>query len=176
MYRTQPSWAAEQEGRPFFAFLNYFDAHAMYVAPEPYDTMFGGRRSEHIYDYHSRGFQWSDWSEEEGQGFIDAYDGCVRYIDEHIGRLVAELDERGQLDNTLVIITADHGEMLGEHDLLDHGHCVYQPLLHAPLILRFPGRVAEDKRAAELVWIRLWSSPWSTRTSKSSSLPSPFSM
>ena len=116
------SWLGEQqqEERPFFAFLNFFDAHAMYVAPEGYDTRFGPR-GERIVDLHRKA-RWSAWSTEEQQAFVDAYDGCIAFIDDQIGRIVDELRTRELLDDTLIIVVGDHGEQFGEHDLIEHAN------------------------------------------------------
>ena len=88
-------------GRPFFAFLNYFDAHAPYYAPAPYDTLFGGEQ---------RLRPWGPrLSEQEVQAWRDAYDRSLVYVDAQLGVLFRALDARGELDNTVVIISSDHG-------------------------------------------------------------------
>ena len=71
----------------------------------------------------------------------DAYDDCIAAIDEQLGRLFDELDRRGVLSNTLVIVTADHGEHLGEHKIYGHGQSLYRPELHVPLLIAFPAGV-----------------------------------
>ena len=65
----------------------------------------------------------------------DAYDDCLAYLDEQLGRLFDELERRGQLANTLVIVTADHGEHLGEHQIYGHGQSLYRPEVHVPLLI-----------------------------------------
>jgi arylsulfatase A-like enzyme len=131
------SWLARQEQRPFFAFLNYFDAHAPYVPPPPFDLRFGPRRA-------------SSWNRlaatqfippRELKAMVDGYDGALAYLDTHLDLLFAELERRGILENTLVLITSDHGEEFGEHGLLDHGNSLYLASVHVPLVIRFPGRV-----------------------------------
>ena len=81
---------------------------------------------------------------------IDAYDNCLAYLDERLGELIDELQRRGVLDQTLVIVTADHGEGLGEHGLFDHGESLYRTEIRVPLVFvlpaergRSPGAVAE---------------------------------
>jgi arylsulfatase A-like enzyme len=68
----------------------------------------------------------------------DAYDDCLAALDEQLGNLSAALDHKGILDDTLVIITADHGEELGEHALYGHGKSLYRPELHVPLLIFGP--------------------------------------
>ncbi len=144
-------WLSHQEkGRPFFAFLNLFDAHYVYRPPPGYEERFGPL-GDHLMQLFRRGLRWSAWSAPEQQGFVDAYDACVAYVDDQVGRLVEELRARALLDNTLVVITADHGEHFGEHDLMEHANSLYLPLLQVPLIVHFRGRVPEGRRVAELV-------------------------
>ena len=138
-------WQEQQSDRPFFAFLNYYDPHAIYIAPEPYDTKFG-EPDPVLYAIQKRTSRWSDWTPEEAKIMVDAYDGCMAYMDAEIGRMLDELARRGVLDNTLVIITSDHGELLGEHNLQEHQNCLYDPLLHVPLVVRFPGVVPSGER------------------------------
>lgn len=124
-------WQAGLEGRPFFAFLNFFDAHAPYVPPVRYRTMYG----------------------KEGLD-VDRYHGAIRYMDDEIDRLLRTLDARGVLHNTMVIVTSDHGELFGEHGLVGHGNGLFLDQLHVPLvILNAPG-VKEGQRISGLVSLR----------------------
>jgi arylsulfatase A-like enzyme len=76
----------------------------------------------------------------------DAYDGAIAYLDTSIRALLDALQQRGLLDNTLVIIASDHGEQFGEHRLLAHGNSVFPQLVHVPLLLRLPGVVPAGVR------------------------------
>jgi arylsulfatase A-like enzyme len=101
---------------PWFAVLNFFDAHAPYRTP--YERRFNG-----------------------GATPVDRYDGGIAYVDEMVGRLAAGLRERGELDRTLIIITSDHGEMFGRHGETAHGGLPYLPVVRVPLVLRYPPRL-----------------------------------
>jgi len=79
------------------------------------------------------------------------YDDDMTYLDERIGEIIAALRDRGILDNTLVIVTSDHGEELGEHGLLDHCFEIYNTMLRVPLIIRYPGEGPRGTRRAEMV-------------------------
>ncbi|HET9530264.1 MAG TPA: sulfatase, partial [Blastocatellia bacterium] len=125
------AWLSGKEERPFFAFLNYFDAHMPYLPPEPFDKKFGAQATK-----------------------LDAYENCIAYLDHQVGLLFDELKKRGVLENTLVIITSDHGEQFGEHGLTSHGNSLYMPLLHVPLLIIFPSRVPEGVRVREPVTLR----------------------
>lgn len=143
------SWLSRQEQRPFFAFLNYFDAHNPYIPPPPYDGMFGNlpRRDPGVIPA-----EW--WSETEIQAEIDAYDGLLAYLDHQLDLLLSELKSRGILDNTLLIITSDHGEEFGEHQLFGHGTSLYWPSLFVPLLISFPSRIPVGRTIRTPVTLR----------------------
>jgi arylsulfatase A-like enzyme len=138
-------WMARrrQPERPFFAFLNYFDAHYPYELPATAIHRFGVRPED---DPESNPIQ--DWlpliqrglSEKQVAALRDAYDDCVADLDEQLGRLFDELERRAVLDRTWVIITGDHGESFGEHPhVFLHGASLYQTELHVPLVIIPPG-------------------------------------
>ena len=76
--------------------------------------------------------------ESEATLVSDAYDDCISYLDSQIGKLMDELESRGLLKNTLVVITSDHGEELGEHGLFGHGRSLYSQEVHVPLVILAP--------------------------------------
>ncbi len=100
--------------QPFFLWVHLYDAHAPYAPPAPYASRHAGR----------------------------PYDGEIAFADAQVGRLVAELERRGLAGRTLVAVTADHGEALGEHGELTHGLLLYEPTLRVPLVLRGAGLAA----------------------------------
>src|SRR3979411_2606482 len=65
----------------------------------------------------------------------DSYDDCIAYLDRQVGSLLDELDRRGVLRDTLVIITSDHGEEFGEHGVFNHGYSLYLAEIHVPLVI-----------------------------------------
>jgi arylsulfatase A-like enzyme len=144
-------WIRTLDGRPFFAFLNYFDAHHPYLPPPPYDTMFGPRPRAR---YQPRELTLADVPGEELVRTMNAYDGAIAYLDREIDRLLGELERRGVLDNTIVIITSDHGEHWGEHGLVAHGNSMYRQLLQVPLIIRYPARLPRGRVVREAVSLR----------------------
>jgi len=127
------SWQGGLSSRPFFGFLNFFDAHEPYAPEAPYDLMFAGRepptRQLDVGRRHSA---------EELQGLRDAYDGAIASLDEQIGRLLDTLRERGVLEQTIIVVTADHGEEFAEHGHVSHGNGLHFPALHVPLLIRWP--------------------------------------
>jgi arylsulfatase A-like enzyme len=80
----------------------------------------------------------------------DLYDARVRQVDDYFADLIRVIAKETDLDDTLVILTSDHGENLGEHGLLDHQLCVYDTLVHVPLIVRWP-RALRPQRIDRLV-------------------------
>ncbi len=139
-------WVDDRTDRPFFGFINYIDAHAPYLPPAPYDTMFNrGADQERVSERYVAGVE-----QAFGRGpipgnllteYLDGYDGSLRYQDAQIDSLLNELGRRGRLTNTIVVLTSDHGEQFGEHGLVQHGNSLYLPLLHVPLVVWWPGRV-----------------------------------
>jgi arylsulfatase A-like enzyme len=153
------SWLARETDKPFFVFLNYFDAHEPYLPPPPFDKQFGPERKLGKYSPVHR-HNWEPalahqpLSAEQVREEIDAYDGAIAYLDQQLGFLFDALESKGLLKNTLVIITSDHGEEFGEHGIFDHGYTLYLPSLHVPLLISFPGRIPSESRVATLVSLR----------------------
>lgn len=144
------SWLSQPRDRPFFAFLNYFDAHAPYLAPPPFDTAFGSaaRRPNP-----SHSFGW-EWTREQERAELDAYDSTIAYLDAQVGALIDALRARGILENTIVMVISDHGELLGEHELMDHANSLYSQLLHVPVLMIWPGRIPAGRTVDQPVGLR----------------------
>jgi arylsulfatase A-like enzyme len=145
-------------GRPFFAFLNYFDAHDPYFPPAPFNTMFGPLRPRGPFGYQTPGWTFraskAAMTPDQVQTELDAYEGAIASVDHQIGNLVDELERRGVLDNTLLVITADHGEEFGEHGVFDHGTTLYMTPLHVPLMLLFGSRLPVGTSVSAPVTLR----------------------
>ncbi len=152
-------WLPPQESRPFFAFLNYFDAHEPCLPPAPYDTQFGARiqhsdfRRTHLLRTTWR-VQREKGTAQQNQADIDCYDGSIAYLDQQIGRLLQELERRGVLQNTLVIVTSDHGEAFGESYRYGHIKSAYITQLHVPLVISFPAAIPGGRSVAQSVSLR----------------------
>lgn len=133
-------WLDESRGdRPFFAFLNYLDAHAPYLPPPPFNTMFGPNVSDRepvIVEELNRTIEATP---EIVRAETDAYDGSIAFLDAEIGRLFDELERRAVLENTYVIIGSDHGDELGEHGRWGHAASLHEEVVHVPLLIFGPG-------------------------------------
>lgn len=114
-------WLAAREEGPFFLFVHYFDPHHPYEPPEPFAS-----------------------------AAVHPYDGEIAYMDSEIGRLLDALAERELVERTLVVVTADHGESLGEHGEETHGIFLYQSTMAVPLVFRGPGIAAGRRVAGEV--------------------------
>jgi arylsulfatase A-like enzyme len=143
-------WQDRIGKRPFFAFLNYFDAHTPYAPPAPFDTMFLEGREPLLRTAQVR----QPSTPEEFRDMRRAYDGAIRYVDQEIGRLLEELERRGSLRQTLIIITADHGEAFGERGYQGHGTSLYAPQTWVPLLVLVPGRSVRDRVVVNPVSLR----------------------
>lgn len=141
-------------GRPFFAFLNCTDAHDPYLPPPPFHQQYGphtDRDRRVLGDWRFYATIHQRASQDEIRMAAKAYDGCIAYLDHQLGELLEELDRRGELDNTLVIVTSDHGEQFGEQGIFWHGTSLHQPQTHVPLLMRLPGRLPQGCRVRQVV-------------------------
>lgn len=124
------TWLRDEPGRPYFVFLNYMDAHAPYYAPPDVRARFA-----------------------DDDPHRDRYDAAIFHIDRSMRTLMGELALMGELTNTVVVITSDHGESLGEHGLRYHAASLYLPELHVPLMIVGPG-VRAGVRVSQPVGLR----------------------
>ena len=150
-------WLDQHGGgsHPFFMYLQYLDPHSQYRPPSAYCRYGRPGYTARDNDRNDRLSGSSAETELPGEGreraaahalsprdvarLSDLYDGEVRCTDESLGRLFAKLKQRGLYDNTLIVVTADHGDAFLEHGDLQHGRSLYQELVHVPLLVRGPG-------------------------------------
>ena len=133
--------------RPFLLWLHYVNPHAPYTPPAPWDGTFvddearSGRRLPVVSGFHG-GIpkQWAVPGQDRLGYYVAQYDGEIGIAEEQVGRVLAALRETGRFERTLVVLTSDHGESLGEHDYyFDHGEDLFDPSLRVPLIVSAPG-------------------------------------
>jgi len=131
-----------QGSAPFFAFLNFMDAHYPYVPPQPFDSDFPGKESHLTQDDLDRQqVQISNGGEippTYRPHSISQYDGGIEYMDAQIGNLIAWLKQSNLYDRTMIIVTSDHGEAFGERHRVGHANSPYQNLLHVGLLIKYP--------------------------------------
>jgi arylsulfatase A-like enzyme len=151
------SWLSGQNGAPFFAFVNYYDAHDPFILPDGVAPKYGPAKRTAEQDRVLRVWQHPDrraLPAAEAELIRDAYDDGIAYLDEQVGRLLDAMEARGLLENTIVIVTADHGENLGEHDLYSHGRSLYEPEVHVPLLVFGPRSVPSGRRVGATASLR----------------------
>lgn len=106
-------WVRDNRDHPFFLYLHYIDIHGPYIPPRPFVE---------------------DGARSELEQAINLYDGALRYVDSQIDLFVRRLDQLGIRDNSIIIITSDHGEEFKEHGKLGHGHNLFEEEVRVPLI------------------------------------------
>jgi choline-sulfatase len=113
----------------FFLFVHYFDPHDPYTPPEPFLSQLAPSK------------QTSSWLEK----VISQYDGEIAFVDHEIGRLLNALKQMGIEENTLIVITSDHGEGLMQHGHMLHGVHIYEEAVRIPLLFRWPQHIPGNK-------------------------------
>jgi arylsulfatase A-like enzyme len=137
-------WINHDSG-PFFAVLNYFDVHDPYIPPPEYRERFTTTNSP-LGEIGTTFNSFPDLTDVQRQHEIAMYDSAISYTDDQIDNLLQDLDHRGILRNTVVVITSDHGEEFYEHGFYTHGNALYTELVHVPLIIVAPGEVPPATR------------------------------
>ncbi len=145
------------EKAPFFLFLRHMDPHSPYLPPPPFDTLFyqgnpcdpANHSMDPVYQFKPFAEYLASWfppdCTDAAYGTAQ-YDGEIAYMDACIAQLLLKLETLGVADNTLVVVTSDHGETLYDHDCYFDHHGLYDCTLTIPLAFRLPGRVPAGKR------------------------------
>ncbi len=145
-----------RRGRPFFAYVHLMDVHLPYRPPAPYRRLFD--RADYVGRFPGERIDARPEEIRAAVGGLTAadrrhvvalYDAAIRYADAQFGSIEDALRATGMWDDTVVVVVADHGEELFDHGSFEHGHTLYNELLHVPLLIRVPGR--SGQRVAELV-------------------------
>lgn len=161
--------------RPFFFLANFFDPHHSFGAPKEYRDRYVAEHlslptttagelddkpaifaeaSRESYAGHARGYQ--DYTADDLQEIKANYYAMISLIDDEVGRILATLREQGLADSTVVIFTSDHGEMLGDHQLMLKGPMMYDCAIKVPLLIRWPNHIRPGTRVDNLVeWVDL---------------------
>jgi arylsulfatase A-like enzyme len=134
-------WLDRKPERPFFLWVHYFDPHSPYHLREEFASLEKSGHPE----------QPGPELDAETQDRIRKYDSEIGYSDKYIGRVLDKLDKQGLRDNTIVVLTSDHGESLGEHGYVGHGRRLYDDIVRVPLIVRYPPSVPAGKVIQERV-------------------------
>ncbi len=143
-------WQGRLGDRPFFAFLNMMDAHLPFFDPEPVRRRYPPTHRDER-----------------------AYDAAIAFMDAQVDSVLATLRRRGALDNTIVVVTSDHGELFSEHGLSGHANSLYLNVLHVPLVVRFPAAVPAATVVDAPVSMRRLAATLADLTGASDTFPGP---
>ena len=136
-------WLDSRGGGPFFAFVHLWDVHYDYIPPPEYEHMFDPdyRGSVTATDLYRNGLIHPEMPQRDLDHVVALYDGEIRSTDETIRRLLGALEAAGRLQNTLVVITGDHGDEFFEHGSIGHQTSLFEEVVRIPLIIRWPHAV-----------------------------------
>jgi arylsulfatase A-like enzyme len=162
--RRAVDFLKENRDRPFFLHVNFRRPHHPFDPPDPFDRMYNGaafppshrrdREMENKPPSHAKwlestnGFDLRTMTAKDLDRIKSYYYGMISLNDKHIGRMLESLGGLGLEERTVVIVTADHGEMLGDHVLLFKAGYMYDEVLRTPLIIRAPGKLPAGRRVA----------------------------
>lgn len=121
------AWLDNNKDRRFFLYLHYIDPHEPYSPPADYEKQFAQNHG------------WTFHNDRKRRVGVDLYDGEIRYNDDQLKIVGDKLKSSNIWDNTIIIVTSDHGEEFFEHGALGHGFSLYQEVIHVPLLMRGPG-------------------------------------
>ena len=141
---------AHSLGRPWFLFVNYFDAHERVLVPPPFAGRFSsspGRATGALFETFLREMNRVGHVElpaRDREDLVARYDETLAYVDSALERLLRHASESDPDDDTLIVVTSDHGEAWGEHGAIGHGSSAYQEQVRVPLVVRRPGQTRKE--------------------------------
>jgi arylsulfatase len=158
-------WIEQHQQEPFFLFLHYWEPHTPYLPPEKYRTFYPSSKNPFSSDYSTfepikRQPFWEMFKDlwfnklgpvTDADYIASLYDAEIRHVDDGIREILTTLERCGIADNTLVILTGDHGESMYQHDIYFDHHGLYDDVIHVPLIMRLPGVIPAGTRIQNMV-------------------------
>ena len=153
--------ASEAEGNPFCCFISTIEPHDPYIPPQRFLDLYDVEQIEVSPTLRTELEKkpevlqrmravWADLSDDDWRTITAAYWATISFIDDQVGRVLKRVDELGLADDTIIVFTSDHGDMLGGHGLLTKGVATsYEEVYNIPLVLRVPGKrsVRNEERA-----------------------------
>lgn len=158
-------WIKDHAREKFFLFLHYWEPHTPYTPPKRYQNFYPSDRDPYSPEFSSfeavkqqpiYGMFGDLWFHKLGP-ITDAdyvsslYDAEIRRVDDGVAEILRTLDETGLSEDTLVVLTGDHGESLTEHDIYFEHHGLYDETIHVPLMMRYPGKIAPNSTVKPMV-------------------------
>jgi arylsulfatase A-like enzyme len=160
VFKEAGDWIEKRKGERFFAYVHTIDPHVPYDPPDEFLSMYkkgeytgqvAPRKTPELLAEAKKVPPKVTFNDADKQNLKDLYDGEVSYHDHYLGLFIERLKRLGLYDDTVFVVTADHGEEFDEHGSWGHGHSVYQELLWIPYLIRLPGVVPAGKRISEAV-------------------------
>ncbi len=152
-YSEFKSWLEKRSKKPFFAFVHFWDVHFDFTPPPPYDTKFDPGYTGPIdgkdFFFDNQRYK-AGMDPKDFQHLLALYDGEISWTDSLIGRVRADLEKQGLLENTVIALTSDHGTEFFEHGSKAHRMTLYDEVIHTPLVIRYPKSLPEGRRVGEL--------------------------
>jgi arylsulfatase A-like enzyme len=153
-------WIEKNKDGRFFVYIQTIDPHVPYdppakflemYDPQPYNGQVRNRRTHLMLDDAKKNPKKYTFTKRDKERIEALHDGEISYHDEYFGKFLAKLRELGLDENTIIVVTSDHGEEFQEHGSWGHGHSVYQELLGVPLMFRWPGVIPANARIGPVV-------------------------
>jgi arylsulfatase A-like enzyme len=157
VYRNAIDWVEKNHDKPFFLYVQTIDPHVPWNIPDEYkklyyDGKYTGRIGPTMGGAEQKKLSGNPKMTEDDYKWVNAlYNGEVSYQDKHMGKLVDKLKDLGVFDDTLFIISNDHGEELNDHGEMGHRHTLYNELLRSPLLMRYPDRLPPGQQYDDIV-------------------------
>lgn len=147
---TMCAWLDRHDVGPFFAYVHYYEPHAPYTPPAPYDRRFDPEAHGHVDGgKHSlKPLRRSRPDDLVARNVTALYDGNLAYADAQVQRIVEALQQSEEWNDTVFVLVSDHGEAFWEHGVRGHGLHAYEEFIHVPLLIRVPGLVRWPRRVA----------------------------
>lgn len=155
-----------EEGKPFFTWINFWGPHTPCIVPEPYYSMYDPKDivlDESFFKplegkpghFRTISKMWGMWeaSEEHWREVISKFWGYITLIDDAIGDFLNFLEEKGLYDNTFIVATADHGDAMGAHRMIEKGEFMFDSTYNIPMIVRDPESDRKDEVDENLVYL-----------------------
>lgn len=146
------------KNRPFFLFLNFFDPHLPYTPPSPFNDIINKipfwKKYTLNQDYMKLISNKAKMSKNDFEILKSLYNGEISYLDKKICEIVDMFQEFNIINDSIFIVTSDHGENIGDHKLMDHQLCIYDTLLAVPLILYAPEYLPRGIRVKKYIMLK----------------------
>jgi arylsulfatase A-like enzyme len=155
LYPAVERWLRNAGPEPFFLFVHFFDVHYDYQPPPPFDTMFDPDYTGSITgrNFHENPRIRPGMPARDLEHLFALYDGEIRFTDGYVGRVLDLLAELGRADDTIVVLTSDHGDEFLEHGDKGHHRTLYEEMLNVPFIVSWPGGLPAGRVVSDPVSI-----------------------